>query len=149
MAINQCIRLVNLIIIQPTPNEQGLPNMSPFFPLVINITAETGGVLNVMFFFRPLKMRCKSAQNNTYICLPEDLTHDACFQSDIPATRPNLSCTCRQDWLQPFILLIHDSHFWGWVFPYISRIHTAYIGEYLHFRYLKSLVIDGRNPASC
>ena len=19
--------------------------------------------------------------------------------------------------------------FWGWVFPYISRIHTAYIGE--------------------
>ena len=31
--------------------------------------------------------------------------------------------------------------FWGWVFPYISRIHTAYIGEYLHFRYLKCLVI--------
>ncbi len=30
--------------------------------------------------------------------------------------------------------------FSGWVFPYISRIHTAYIGEYLHFRYLKSLV---------
>ena len=30
--------------------------------------------------------------------------------------------------------------FWGWVFPYISRIHTAYIGEYLHFRYLKKLV---------
>ena len=30
--------------------------------------------------------------------------------------------------------------FWGWVFPYISRIHTAYIGEYLHFGYLKSLV---------
>ena len=30
----------------------------------------------------------------------------------------------------------------GWVFPYISRIHTAYIGvSYLHFRYLKSLVI--------
>ena len=24
--------------------------------------------------------------------------------------------------------------------PYISRIHTAYIGEYLHFGYLKSLV---------
>ena len=19
--------------------------------------------------------------------------------------------------------------FWGWIFPYISRIHTAYIGE--------------------
>ena len=33
--------------------------------------------------------------------------------------------------------------FWGWVFPYISRIHTAYIGEYLHFRYLKSLVVVG------
>ena len=32
--------------------------------------------------------------------------------------------------------------FWGWVFPYISRIHTAYIGEYLHFRYLKCLVIN-------
>ena len=31
--------------------------------------------------------------------------------------------------------------FWRWVFPYISRIHTAYIGEYLHFRYLKCLVI--------
>ena len=30
--------------------------------------------------------------------------------------------------------------FWGWGFPYISRIHTAYIGEYLYFRYLKSLV---------
>ena len=30
--------------------------------------------------------------------------------------------------------------FLGWVFPYISRIHTAYIGEYLHFRYLKCLV---------
>ena len=33
--------------------------------------------------------------------------------------------------------------FWGWVFPYISRIHTACIGEYLHFRYLKCLVIQG------
>ena len=33
--------------------------------------------------------------------------------------------------------------FWGWVFPYISHIHTAYIGEYLHFRYLKSLVNVG------
>ena len=32
--------------------------------------------------------------------------------------------------------------FWGWVFPCISRIHTAYIGEYLHFRYLKCLVMD-------
>ena len=32
--------------------------------------------------------------------------------------------------------------FWGWVFPYISRIHTAYIGEYLQFRYLKCLVIN-------
>ena len=31
--------------------------------------------------------------------------------------------------------------FWGWVFPYISHIHTAYIGvSYLHFRYLKCLV---------
>ena len=30
--------------------------------------------------------------------------------------------------------------FWGWGFPYISRIHTAYIGEYLYFRYLKCLV---------
>ena len=29
----------------------------------------------------------------------------------------------------------------GFVFPYISRIHTAYIGEYLHFSYLKCLVI--------
>ena len=26
--------------------------------------------------------------------------------------------------------------FLGWVFPYISRIHTAYIGvSYFHFRY--------------
>ena len=31
--------------------------------------------------------------------------------------------------------------FWGWVFPYISRIHTAYIGENLHFRYLKCSAI--------
>ena len=31
--------------------------------------------------------------------------------------------------------------FWGvGKLPYISRIHTAYIGEYLHFRYLKCLV---------
>ncbi len=37
--------------------------------------------------------------------------------------------------------------FWGWVFPYISRIHTAYIGEYLHFRYLKCLVIMGERVA--
>ena len=29
--------------------------------------------------------------------------------------------------------------FWGWVFPYISRIRTDYIG-FLHFRYLKCLV---------
>ena len=35
--------------------------------------------------------------------------------------------------------------FWGWVFPYISRIHTACIGEYLHFRYLKCLVIWCKN----
>ena len=31
---------------------------------------------------------------------------------------------------------------WIRVFPYISRIHTAYIGEHLHFRYLKCLVIS-------
>ena len=31
--------------------------------------------------------------------------------------------------------------FSGWIFPYISRIHTAYIGEYLYFRYLTCLVI--------
>ena len=37
--------------------------------------------------------------------------------------------------------------FWRWVFPYISRIHTACIGEYLHFRYLKCLVIQG-GPSS-
>ncbi len=30
--------------------------------------------------------------------------------------------------------------FWGWVFPCISRIHTAYRWGFLHFRYLKSLV---------
>ena len=31
--------------------------------------------------------------------------------------------------------------FWGWVFPYISRIRVAYIGDtHLHFRYLKCLV---------
>ena len=32
--------------------------------------------------------------------------------------------------------------FWGWVFPSTSHIHTAYTGEYLHFRYLKCLVIS-------
>ena len=37
--------------------------------------------------------------------------------------------------------------FWGWVFLYISRIHTAYIGEYLHFSYLKCLVTTGYNKA--
>ena len=33
--------------------------------------------------------------------------------------------------------------FWGWGFPYISLayiLHTTYLGEYLHFRYLKCLV---------
>ena len=35
--------------------------------------------------------------------------------------------------------------FGGWVFPYISRIHTAHIDEYLHFRYLKCLVIIVEN----
>ena len=29
--------------------------------------------------------------------------------------------------------------FWGWFFPYINRIHTAIIGEYLHFMYPKCL----------
>ena len=33
--------------------------------------------------------------------------------------------------------------FGGSVFPYINRIHTAYIGEYLYFRYLKFLVTLG------
>ena len=33
--------------------------------------------------------------------------------------------------------------FWWWVFPYISLIYI-YIGEYLHFRYLKCLVSFGR-----
>ena len=35
--------------------------------------------------------------------------------------------------------------FWGWVSPYISltALHTAYIGEYLHFRHLKCLVSTG------
>ena len=32
-------------------------------------------------------------------------------------------------------------YFGGWVSPYISLTNTAYIGEYLHFRYLKCLVI--------
>ncbi len=41
---------------------------------------------------------------------------------------------------EPYVRL-----FWGWGFPYISRIHTAYIGEYLHFRYLKCLVIETGN----
>ena len=31
--------------------------------------------------------------------------------------------------------------FWEWIFPYISRIHTAYLGENLDFRYLKCSVI--------
>ena len=30
----------------------------------------------------------------------------------------------------------------GWAFHYISRIHTAYIGENLHFRYMKCSVIS-------
>ena len=36
--------------------------------------------------------------------------------------------------------------FWGWGFPYIGRIHTAYIGEYLYFRYLKCLVMRWTLP---
>ena len=38
------------------------------------------------------------------------------------------------------VLSLIFGYFGGWIFPYISRIHTAYIGEYLHFRYLKCLV---------
>ena len=34
-----------------------------------------------------------------------------------------------------------NRHFGGGVFPYIIRVHTAYTGKYLHFRYLKCLVI--------
>ena len=30
--------------------------------------------------------------------------------------------------------------FLGWVFPFISLTYSLYIGEYLHFRYLKCLV---------
>ena len=38
-------------------------------------------------------------------------------------------------------VLNHIRLFGGWVFPYITRIHTAYIGvSYLRFRYLKCLV---------
>ena len=37
----------------------------------------------------------------------------------------------------------------GWGFPYISRIHTAYTGEYLHFRYLKCLVTLEMNNQRC
>ena len=45
----------------------------------------------------------------------------------------------------PWVVLITTKSFrlfWGWVFHYISCLHTAYIGEdsYLHFRYLKCLV---------
>ena len=43
--------------------------------------------------------------------------------------------------MEGFLNLMFGYFCWGWVFPYISRIHTAHIGEYLHFRYLKSLVI--------
>ena len=41
--------------------------------------------------------------------------------------------------MEGFLNLV-SGYFWGWVFPYISHIHTAYMGEYLHFRYLKCLV---------
>ena len=34
-----------------------------------------------------------------------------------------------------------SGYFWGWVFPYISRIHTAFIGEYLHFGYLNFFLV--------
>ena len=30
--------------------------------------------------------------------------------------------------------------FWGWVFAYVSRIHTASVSAYLHCRYLKCLL---------
>ena len=33
--------------------------------------------------------------------------------------------------------------FWGWVFPYISLTYSLYIGEYLHFGYLKCSVTLG------
>ena len=55
---------------------------------------------------------------------------------------PKVSGTYNGGFPEPYVWL-----FWGWVFSYISRIHTAYKGEYRNFRHLKSLVIDGsRNP---
>ena len=39
--------------------------------------------------------------------------------------------------------MAYKAYVWGWVSPYISRIHTAYMGEYLHFRYLYFLDFVG------
>ena len=46
-------------------------------------------------------------------------------------------------------LLNHIRLLWGWVFPYCTyALHTAYIGEYLHFRYLKCLVKPPHRPTA-
>ena len=40
------------------------------------------------------------------------------------------------------VLNLVAGYFGGWFLPYISlALHIAYIGEYLHFKYLKCLVI--------
>ena len=39
--------------------------------------------------------------------------------------RPKVSVTVPKMEVQKYLIRL----FWGWGFPYISRIHTAYIGE--------------------
>ena len=49
---------------------------------------------------------------------------------------------CHQEFQVPKMEVLNLVRlFWGWVFPYISLTYSFYIGEYLHFRYLKCLVI--------
>ena len=66
----------------------------------------------------------------------------ACFQVRLPVSFRGCK-SFHQEFQVPKMEVLNLTRlFWGWVFPYISRIHTAYIGgTYLHFRCLKCLVI--------
>ena len=63
-------------------------------------------------------------------CLQENPRNKLCMVS------------CHQEFQVPKMEVLNlIRQLWWWVFPYISRIHTPYIGvSYLHFRYLKCLV---------
>ena len=83
---------------------------------------------------------CLGYRKNTYLDLPfwgaKRMVPLQGVNSPIP-----LGFNWYPDWKVLVYCIYYVRLFWGCVFPYISRFHTADIGEYLHFRYLIFLVI--------